>query len=284
MDSYDAKSIKELLEIHGIKPSRMKGQNFLIDANIPEKIVRLSGLNESCGVIEVGPGLGALTAALSRTAGYVTAVEIDGQLIPVLSDLFRERKNVCLVRGDILKIDLRELANEKMPGLTYHICANLPYNITSPAITGFIQAEIFKTITVMVQREVARRICAEPKTPEYGAFTVYTNYHTKPQILFDVPPECFMPRPKICSSVLKMETRTERLADAADEEVFFRVVRAAFSQRRKTLVNALFSVFGNSYDKQEIIGILESCGLTSLVRGETLDIEKFIDIAAHFKQ
>jgi 16S rRNA (adenine1518-N6/adenine1519-N6)-dimethyltransferase len=279
----NANGVRELLAAHGLKPSKAMGQNFLIDANIPEKLVRLSGINKSCGVLEVGPGLGALTLALSREAGRVTAVELDKRLTSILREKFKEQPNIDIEQGDILKTDLINLISEKMPGLRYHVCANLPYNITTPAITAFIEADLFESITVMVQREVAQRICAEPGCPEYGAFTVYVMYHTEPKMLFDVPPECFFPRPGVHSSVIRMSKRQERLPEQHEEEIFFRVVRAAFGQRRKTLVNALYSAFGNTHKKAAIGEFVESCGFDIRVRGETLSIEEFAKISGFFK-
>jgi len=279
---YSPKTIRELLAARGIKTSKSMGQNFLIDANVPEKIANLSGIDSTCGVLEVGPGLGALTMALCRAAGHVTAVELDAKLMPILHDIFKGHSNVDLVQGNILKLDIRELLAEKMPGLTHHVCANLPYNITTPAITTFIETGLFETITVMVQKEVAGRICAKPGSPEYGAFTVYTNYHTEPEKLFDVPPECFTPRPKVTSSVVKMRTRQKRLLSTEDEKTYFRVVRAAFGQRRKTLVNALNAAFNETHSKEAIAEIVTNCGFDARIRGEKLSVEEFAKLSAYF--
>jgi len=282
--NYSKNSVRELLDKHGFKFSKSMGQNFLVDANIPEKIVSQSGIDESCGVLEVGPGLGALTSALSRAAGFVTSVELDKRLVPILIDNFSEHPNVKIVRGDILKLDIKELIDENMNGLEHHVCANLPYNITTPVITAFIESDAFKSITVMVQKEVAQRICAKPGSPEYGAFTVYINYHSVPKILFNVSPECFTPRPKVTSSVVKMEIMTGRISDKEEEMFFFRVVRAAFGQRRKTLVNALYSEFNNLYSKYEIAEIIENCGFDNRVRGEMLSINDFINLSSYIKR
>ena len=275
-------AVRELLLRHGFKYSKSKGQNFLIDKNIPEKIVRLSGVDKTCGVLEVGPGIGALTLDLSLAAGKVTAVELDARLLPILRDTLAERQNIEIIHGDILKTDIKKLVTEKMPGMQHHVCANLPYNITTPALTAFISAEIFKTITVMVQREVARRICAVPGSRDYGAFTVYVNYYCMPESLFDVPPECFMPRPAVWSTVIKMTGRTKRLLKPEDEPAFFRVVRAAFGQRRKTLVNALNAVFGNKMSKEEIAEAVSAYGLDVRTRGETLGLDQFIGLSKYF--
>ena len=281
---YDKKTVRELLSARGFRNSKAMGQSFLCDKNIPEKIVKLSGIDKSCGVIEVGPGLGALTLELERAAGHVLAVELDKRLIPVLHAIFAEYDNVSILQGDILKLDINKLLDgNKMHGLNHHVCANLPYNITTPAITAFIESDAFKTITVMVQKEVALRICAKPGSPEYGAFTVYANYHTKPEILFDVSPECFFPRPKVTSSVVKMEITAKRLPDAGHEEILFKVVRAAFGQRRKTLVNALHSVFGKTFGKEAITEIVTRCGYDAFIRGERLGVEDFVELSTHFR-
>ena len=286
------RSTRELLKAHGITLSKSMGQNFLVDASIPAKIVRESGIDKSCGVLEVGPGMGALTSELCKAASYVTAVELDKRLVPILCRIFSEQENVSIVQGDILRLNIREVINDTMNGsrtpepstCSYHVCANLPYNITTPAITAFIDSGIFSSITVMVQKEVAQRICAKPGTPEYGAFSVYANYHTKPEIRFDVPPECFVPRPKVTSSVVKMKTRAQRLLDSKDEKAFFRVVRAAFGQRRKTLVNALYAVFEKTHSKEEITKIVEKFGFDVRVRGEVLGIEDFAKLSTFFKE
>jgi 16S rRNA (adenine1518-N6/adenine1519-N6)-dimethyltransferase len=266
----------------GFKFSKSMGQNFLVDKNIPVKIVKGSGIDDSCGVLEVGPGLGALTVELCKSAEHVTVVELDTRLIPMLNDLFTEHNNISIVQGDILKIDIKQLVNDTMPSLSYHVCANLPYNITTPVITALIETDVFESITVMVQREVALRICARPGSQDYGAFTVFANFYTEPEILFDVSPACFNPRPKVTSSVVKMKIRNERILSGEDERIFFRVVRAAFGQRRKTLINALYAVFENTYSKAEISGAVESCGFDKNIRGEVLSIDDFIKLSAFF--
>jgi len=279
----NVESTREYLAANGFKFSKSMGQNFLIDANIPEKIVKLSGIDDSCGVLEVGPGLGALTDELSKSAGFVAAVELDKRLISVLKSKFAETKNVYITQGDILKLDIRKLVDDVMPDFDYHVCANLPYNITTPVITAFVESGIFKSVTIMVQKEVALRICAKPGSKDYGAFTVYTNYHTDPEMLFDVSPTCFIPRPKVTSSVVRMRIREERLLSPEDEKYFFKVVKAAFGQRRKTLVNALHAVLGETISKDEIAKILERCDLNKDVRGETLCVEEFIKISSQLR-
>jgi len=262
-----------------IKLHKSMGQNFLTDMNITGKIVKLSNLDKTSGVLEVGPGAGALTKELTKTVQHVTAVELDKRLIPTLNDMFDDHKNISIIQGDILKLDINKIIYETMPGLIYHVCANLPYNITTPVITAFIEADIFESITIMVQKEVALRICAKPGTSQYGAFTVYTNYHTIPEILFDVPPECFTPKPKVTSSVVKMEVRKTKRLSEEQKKFFFRVVRAAFEQRRKTLVNSLYASFSGIFDKEKISEIISTCGFDVRIRGETLSVDEFIKLS-----
>ena len=283
MDLCDIQQIKALLSRHGFHFSKSMGQNFLVEDWVPRDIAEASGASPSCGVLEVGPGIGPLTQELSRRAGRVVSVELDRSLLPILSETMAGRENVEIVPGDILKTDLAALTAEKFPGLTPLACANLPYNITSPAITALIEAGCFQSITVMIQREVARRICAKPGTGDYGAFSVFCQYHTAPELLFDVPPECFIPAPKVTSSVLRMVPRPAP-EEVDDPEHFFRVVRAAFAQRRKTLVNGLHAAFGDKLTKEQLANILVDCGLPADVRGERLGIAEFAGISRKIRQ
>ena len=280
METRGARAVRELLDSNGFSFSKALGQNFLIDANISEKIVKASGIDKSCGVLEVGPGAGALTGYLAKAAAKVIAVELDKRLADILEQTMPDTAGVEVVRGDILKLDIAGLVGGKMHGLRTCVCANLPYSITTPALTALINASVFEEITVMVQREVARRICAHPGVREYGALSVFIQYHTFPVILFDVPPECFMPRPKVYSAVVTMKTRPESLLSSEVETLFFKIVRAAFNQRRKTLANALFAVFGSEMSKDSLIDIIKECGFDVNVRGEALDIEDFIKLTA----
>ena len=282
-DIYCEKTVKKLLSMHGFKFSKSLGQNFLIDESIPKKIVSSAGIDKTCGVLEVGPGIGALTVELSRAAGHVLAVELDRRLLPILRDTLVDAPNVEVVSGDILKLDIKKLINETMPDLRPYVCANLPYSITTPALTAFISAGVFDSINVMVQREVARRICAKPGSPDYSSFSVYASYHTEPKTLFSVPPDCFMPRPKVWSSVISMKPHGKRLLEYNMEGTFFSVVRAAFGQRRKTLINALCAAFGNTMSKMEIAQIVALCGLDPLTRGETLGIDDYARLAERIR-
>jgi len=235
-------------------------------------------LDLSCSVLEVGPGFGALTRELSKVAGHVVSVELDRRLIPLLEDEFAACSNVEIVQGDILRLDIPKLMEGKLPGGSRHVCANLPYNITTPALSAFLDADMFESITVMIQKEVARRTCAKPGSADYGAFTVYVNYFMTTEILFDVPPACFTPRPKVFSSVVLMKTKGVRLLAVDDEVMFFRVVRAAFGQRRKTLVNSLYAAFGNYMSKDDVAEIVKNCGFDKFTRGETLGLEEFLKL------
>ena len=250
------------------------GQNFLIAQWVPERIAEEAELDERVGVLEVGPGVGCLTQELAKRAGRVVSVELDERLRPVLAETLAESPNAEVVFGDVLKQNLPALVSEKLAGLTPVVCANLPYNVTSPLLTAFFEAGCFARLTVMVQKEVAQRLCAKPGTADYGAFTVYTQWHAEPQILFDVSPGCFMPAPKVTSSVVRLDVRKEPLAAVQDEAQMFRVVRAAFNQRRKTLSNAL-SAGLSGFSKEQITAAIQACGLDPRVRGEALSIGQF---------
>jgi len=278
MDLCNIRDIKALLGRHGFHFSKSMGQNFLIESWVPRNIAEASGADETCGVIEVGPGIGPLTVQLAGRAKKVVAVELDRTLLPVLAETLAEHPNVEVVPGDVMKLDLAALAAEKLPGLTPMVCANLPYNITTPVITAFLETHVFSAITVMIQREVARRICAAPGSPDYGAFSVFCQYYAEPELLFDVPPECFLPAPKVTSSVIRLIPRSSPPQTLVDDQTFFRVVRAAFAQRRKTLINSLSS---SGYDKNMVRSALAACGLPETVRGERLGIPEFAALAAY---
>lgn len=270
--------IKYLLASHGFSFSKSLGQNFLTADWVPERIVTEGGITKADGVLEIGPGIGCLTQRLSDHAGRVVAVELDRRLPPLLSESLADCPNVEIVSGDILKLNIPQLIGDRLAGLTPKVCANLPYNITTPVLTALIDTGLFDTITVMVQKEVAQRMCAAAGTADYGAFTVYVNYHTQPRILFDVPPSCFMPKPKVTSSVITLKRREVKPWDIRDEKLFFRTVRASFAQRRKTLANGLTSGFGE-LSKDQIREIIADCGFEPNVRGETLDIAGFARLA-----
>lgn len=273
----DIDEIRLLLERHGFRFSKSLGQNFLTADWVPERIAESAGLDERAGVLEVGPGIGCLTARLSDRAGKVVAVELDRALKPVLAETLEGRENVELVFADALKLDLAALAAEKLPGLRPVVCANLPYNVSSPLIAAFLKAGCFDTVTVMVQRELARRLCAGPGTEDYGAFGLFVQWHARPEILFEVPPDCFLPRPKVTSAVVRLRRRETPPAPVKDRALLFRVIRAAFSMRRKTLVNALASGLGLS--KEQAAYAVEKCGFDPKIRGEALEIGGFAKIS-----
>ena len=270
----DINYIHDLLARHGFRFSKSLGQNFLTASWVPEDIAESAGLNENTGVLEIGAGVGCLTRELSARAGKVVCVELDRALEPILAETLIGCKNVEMVYGDILKQDIPALVAEKLNGLRPVVCANLPYNVTSPLLTALIEAGCFESITVMIQREVARRICSKPGTADYGAFGIFVQWYEEPELLFDVPPSCFIPQPKVTSSVLKLTMRAEPPCPIPDETLFFRVVKASFAQRRKTLLNALSSGFGE-FTKQQLSGAIEAAGFSPTVRGETLDIPGF---------
>ena len=278
MNLTDYKEIRALLEKHGFRFSKALGQNFLTAAWVPEDIAGAAGLDEQTGVLEIGPGVGCLTRELSKRAGKVVSVELDRSLRPVLAETLAGCENVEVVFGDILKQDIPALLDETMPGLRHVVCANLPYNVTTPVLTALLESGRFETVTVMIQREVARRICAAPNTPDYGAFGVFVQWHAGTELLFDVPPSCFVPQPKVTSSVIRLTRRAAPPFPVRDEELLFRIVRAAFNQRRKTLVNALASQIPGG-TKEDVEKTLEALGYDTRIRGEVLDLGGFAKIS-----
>lgn len=274
----ERRAIEALLQRHGFHFSKSKGQNFLIERDIPRAIADASGAGREHGVLEIGPGIGALSAELCARAGRVVAVELDTALLPILDETMANFENFELVCGDILKLDIPALAHERFKGLAPMVCANLPYNITTPVLTALIRANCFERLTVLIQREVAQRLCAAPGSAAYGAFSVFMQYYTAPELCFEVPPECFVPTPKVTSAVLRAQVRKEPPVAVADEELFFRVVYAAFALRRKTLVNSLMTAFG-ALGKEKLTEIVVSCDLDANVRGERLGMEEFARLA-----
>lgn len=274
LDVCNPQIMRGLLAEFGFHFSKSKGQNFLTQRWVPERIVRESGIDETCGAVEIGPGFGPLTQELCLRAGKVVALELDTALRPVLEKTVGEFDNLEVLFTDALKADLSKLIAEKFAGLTPVACANLPYYITSPVLTKLLESRCFASVTVMVQKEVALRICAKAGSADYSAFTVLCNYYAAPKLLFDVPPSCFMPQPKVTSAVVCLKTRTQPPAQIDDEALFFRTVRAAFAMRRKTLLNCLSAGFPQK-SKAELTEILQSVGISPNARGETLDIPAF---------
>lgn len=280
MNLCDIRDIKALLGRHGFHFSKAMGQNFLIEEWVPRDIAEASGADKDHAVLEIGPGIGPLTQQLCRRAAKVTAVELDKSLYPVLAETMAAEENFTLVPGDIMKLDISALVDEHFKGLTPLVCANLPYNITTPVLTALVEAKRFEAITVMIQKEVALRIAAKPGTGDYGAFSLFMQYHTEPEVLFDVPPDCFLPAPKVTSAVLRCKVRsTPAVSPKCGEEFFFRAVRAAFAQRRKTLLNSLSSVFGSQLGKETLAEVIAACGFEPNVRGERLGLEEFSALA-----
>ena len=273
MDLCDINHIKPLLARHGFHFSKSLGQNFLTAAWVPEDIAASAGLDTDTGVLEIGPGIGCLTVELAKRAKKVVAIELDRALLPVLAETLGEYPNTEVIHGDILKLDLQALVSEQFGGLRPVVCANLPYNITTPILTKLIDSELFEQITVMIQREVALRLCALAGSSDYGAISLYIAYHTEPTLLFDVSPDCFIPAPKVTSSVITLKKRTAPPVDT-DPGALFRVIKLAFAQRRKTLLNCLNTGLPHA-SKEELSRIIESLGHDPRIRGETLNLEAF---------
>ena len=282
MKLYDLSVIRPLLEKHGFHFSKSMGQNFLIQEWVPKRILQAADIDKDFGVLEIGPGIGVLTQELCQAAAKVVSVELDRALLPVLDETLSEYGNVEIVNGDIMKISLPQILNEKLGGLPLAACANLPYNITTPVLRLLLESESFEQITVMIQKEVAQRICAKPGTSEYGAFTVFVEYYASPTICFDVPPDCFYPRPKVTSTVITLRKKSRDIPQE-DKEFLFSITRAAFSQRRKTLVNGLSSLFSGKLSKEQLQEVITGCGFAPLVRGETLSLDDFMRLASALK-
>ncbi len=274
----DIHIMKPLLAEHGFHFSKAKGQNFLIASWVPENIALESGVDQTVGVLEIGPGIGPLTQQLCRNAAKVCAVEVDTRLKPILDITVGEFDNLEILWNDVLKLDVPALVKEKFEGLRPMACANLPYYITSPILTALLEAECFEAVTVMVQKEVAQRIAAKPGSADYSAFTVFCQYYAEPELLFDVPPHCFMPAPKVTSAVITLRVRPERPWEILDQDIFFRTVRASFAMRRKKLSNGLASGFPE-LGKTGAAEVIEACGFDANVRGETLSISEFAKIS-----
>ena len=278
IDVCDIQVMKPLLADHGFHFSKAKGQNFLIARWVPESIAREAGVDETAGVLEIGPGIGPLTQQLCLRAKKVCAVELDKRLEPLLQKTVGEFDNLEILWNDVLKLDVPALVREKFQGLRPMACANLPYYITSPILSALLEADCFESVTVMVQKEVAQRIAAAPGSEDYSAFTVFCQYWAEPELLFDVPAHCFLPQPKVTSAVISLRVRKDRPWDIRDKDLFFRVVRASFAMRRKKLSNGLASGFPE-LGKAGAAEVIRAAGFPENVRGETLSIEEFARIA-----
>ena len=273
MDLCNRRNIEALLARHGFRFSKSMGQNFLIEDWVPRDTAEACGADESIGVLEVGPGIGPLTRELAKRAGKVVSGELDHRLYPVLAETMAGFDNFTLVEGDIMKQDLSALVAEHFDGLRPVLCANLPYNITTPLLTNCVKAGCFTSITVLIQKEVAQRICARPGSAEYGAFSLLMQYYTVPELLFTVPNTCFVPMPKVTSAVIRCITREKPPVSVRSEAMLWRTVKAGFALRRKTLVNSLQTGF--SLSKPELARILNDCGLAADIRGERLALQEY---------
>lgn len=274
MNLCDYDTIRDLLGRHGFHFSKSMGQNFLIDPQVPADIADASQADLGCGVLEIGPGIGPLTAELAQRAGKVVSVELDKSLLPVLAETMAPYPNVEIVPGDVMRLDLAGLAAEKFQGLTPIVCANLPYNITTPVLTKLIETPCFETVTVLIQKEVAQRLSAAQGTSDGGSFSLFLQYHMETAYLFDVPREKFLPAPKVTSAVLRCVRRERPAVEVDDEAFFFQVVRGAFLLRRKTLSNSLAAALPE-FGKADIQSAMADCGLSPDLRGERLTLQDF---------
>ena len=273
----------EVLQKYNFAFQKRFGQNFLIDTHVLEKIIAASQISKDDFVLEIGPGIGTMTQYLAEYAREVAAVEIDNTLIPILKDTLKDWDNVTVINDDILKVDIRKLALEKNGGKPIKVVANLPYYITTPIIMGLFENQVpVDSITIMVQKEVADRMQVGPGTKDYGALSLAVQYYAKPEIVANVPPNCFMPRPKVGSAVIRLERYEKPPVEVSDEKLMFRIIRASFNQRRKTLVNGLKNSQELSYSREEIEEVLNECGIPLNIRGEALTLAEFASLANAF--
>ena len=270
--------IRDVLSRHGFSFSKGLGQNFLINPTVCPRMAEMGNAKPGWGIIEIGAGVGVLTAELARRADKVVCIEIDSRLLPILDETLAEYDNIKIVNQDVLKVDLHKLIAEEFPNMPVAVCANLPYYITSPIIMNLLESRLpISSLTVMVQKEAAQRICAMPGSREVGAVSIAVRYYCEPKVLFQVSRGSFMPAPDVDSTVIRLDIRKQPTVDVKREEDFFRVVKAAFSQRRKTLSNTLSS--GLSMNKTQIAELLERAGVASNLRAEQLSMQQFADIA-----
>ena len=275
----------EVLQKYNFNFQKKFGQNFLIDEHVLDKIIRAAEITKDDYVLEIGPGIGTMTQYLACAAREVTAVEIDRALIPILEDTLKEYDNVSIINEDILKVDIAALAKEKNGGRPIKVVANLPYYITTPIIMGLFESHVpLESITVMVQKEVADRMQVGPGTKDYGALSLAVQYYAKPYIVANVPPNCFMPRPAVGSAVIRLTRHQKPPVEVMDEKLMFRLIRASFNQRRKTLANGLKNSGELNLSKEVITAAIEKLGKGSSVRGEALDLEEFARLTNIIKE
>ena len=275
----------EVLQKYGFVFQKRFGQNFLIDTHVLDRIIEASEITKDDFVLEIGPGIGTMTQYLAEAAREVTAVEIDDALIPILKDTLKEWDNVTVLHGDILKTDIRKIADEKNQGRPIKVVANLPYYITTPIIMGLFESHVpVDSITVMVQKEVADRMQTGPGSKDYGALSLAVQYYAEPKIVANVPPNCFMPRPKVGSAVIRLTRHQNPPVTTLDEKLMFRLIRASFNQRRKTLSNSLKNSQELPYSKEEVEAAITECGLPLNIRGEALTLEQFARLSDTFSK
>lgn len=275
----------EILQKYNFNFQKKFGQNFLIDEHVLDKIIRAAEITKDDYVLEIGPGIGTITQYLACAAREVTAVEIDRALIPILEDTLKEYDNVSIINEDILKVDIAALAKEKNGGRPIKVVANLPYYITTPIIMGLFESHVpLESITVMVQKEVADRMQVGPGTKDYGALSLAVQYYAEPYIVANVPPNCFMPRPAVGSAVIRLTRHQKPPVEVMDEKLMFRLIRASFNQRRKTLANGLKNSGELNLSKEVITAAIEKLGKGSSVRGEALDLEEFARLTNIIKE
>ena len=274
----------DILQKYHFNFQKKFGQNFLIDTKVLERIIEASDISKDDCVLEIGPGIGTMTQYLAEKAGEVIAVEIDKALIPILEDTLKEYDNVTVINNDILKVDINKIVNEKNNGHPIKVVANLPYYITTPIIMGLFESHVpLKSITVMVQKEVADRMQVGPGTKDYGALSLAVQYYAKPEVVANVPPNCFIPRPNVGSAVIRLTRYEKPPVMAEDEHFMFSLIRASFNQRRKTLINGLLNA-GLGLSKENIIHALESMQLSLTIRGEALTLEQFAKLSNLLKK
>ena len=281
----DPKKTIEVIQKYQFAFQKRFGQNFLIDAHVLEKIVSAAGITKDDCVLEIGPGIGTMTQYLAESAGQVIAVEIDTNLLPILADTLKDYSNVKVINQDILKVDINELVKEYNNGRPIKVVANLPYYITTPIIMGLFESNVpIDNITVMVQKEVADRMQVGPGSKDYGALSLAVQYYASPYIVANVPPNCFIPRPNVGSAVIRLTRYKEPPVQVNDPKLMFKLIRASFNQRRKTLQNGLNNSPEISFSKEEITKAIESLGVSPSVRGEALSLEQFAQLANYFVQ
>lgn len=270
----------QVLQKYGFNFQKKFGQNFLIDSNILENIIGAAQVTKDDCVLEIGPGIGTMTQYLCENAREVIAVEIDKNLIPILTDTLSEYDNVTVINDDILKVDINKIVQEKNNGKPIKVVANLPYYITTPIIMGLFENQVpLESITIMVQKEVADRMQVGPGTKDYGALSLAVQYYAKPKVMLTVPATCFMPRPNVDSAVIKLTRYNDAPVKTKNEKFMFEIIRASFNQRRKTLVNGLTNASGLKANKDSILEALEEMNLPATIRGEALTLEQFAQLA-----